>query len=171
MENALSNDKIIALHRNKYDYIAPDENTIMLSYGNDRYISTTLGLYEGSNLLKYKILEEILNDFERGYDITLAILSSDIINVIFSHLENIDNKIREESIHCIEKIATIDLGRKFIIQHDRSDDIANMIDDPIESIRKYAYLCYASLVQFREGVDYLLNKHLIPRLVDKIDTE
>ena len=46
-----------------------------------------------------------------------------------------------------------------------------MIDDPIESIRKFAYLCFISLVDFREGVDYLLNKHLIPRLIDKIDTE
>ena len=79
MEANLSNDRQIALHRNKYDYVDVPPNTLMFAYEEDRYHKMTSELKSSSNILKLKTLEEINEDFRRGDSIVLCLKSSDLL--------------------------------------------------------------------------------------------
>jgi hypothetical protein len=95
MEDYLSNDRIISFHRSRPDYQPPPDNTLMFAYGDRRYEKFTYELTFVSNVLKLKILKELSEDFHRADCITLAILSSDLLNVTMEHLMNEDDQIRE----------------------------------------------------------------------------
>jgi len=61
----------------------------------------TFELYHEDDILKLKTLEEINEDFRRGDNINLALLSSDLLSVLVGHYKNEDNGIREMSSRAV----------------------------------------------------------------------
>lgn len=95
MEDLLSHDRIISYHRSRPDYKPSPENTLQFAYGDRRYEKFAFDLTYVSNILKLKILNELTDDFHRGDNVTLALLSSDLLNVLINHLIDENNEIRQ----------------------------------------------------------------------------
>ena len=95
MEDQLSNDRIISSHRNKYDYQESPQDTLQFAYGDRRYDKMARDMEEVSNVLKLKILNEINEDFRRADFVTLAILSSHLIQNLIQHFKDHNDEIRE----------------------------------------------------------------------------
>lgn len=95
MEVHLSNDRIIAYHRNRKDYVDAPENTLRFAYGDSRYEKMTKDLVCETDILKLKTLEEINEDFRRSDFINLALMSSDLLSVLVDHLRDKTDSIRE----------------------------------------------------------------------------
>lgn len=51
MEENLTFDRLIAMHRNKYDYVECPENTLRMAYGDRRYVKMTYELYNSGDTL------------------------------------------------------------------------------------------------------------------------
>ena len=95
MESTLTNDRLIAFHRNKQDYEPSPPNSLQFAYGDRRYVKMTYELHNEPDELKQKTLEEINEDLARGDNINLILLSSDLTTVIIKHFLHSNGKIRE----------------------------------------------------------------------------
>ena len=96
MEELLSPDRLISYHRTRQDYKSPPENTLMFAYGDRRYEKFAYELSFVSDILKLKTLREITEDFHRADYVTLALLSSKLLEVLIEHFKEMKNsEIRE----------------------------------------------------------------------------
>lgn len=95
MENKLENDRLISSHRNKSDYQESPENSLQFAYQHRRFDKFTLELARASDVLKTKVLTELNEDVRQADKINLMLLSSDILTVLISLLQNPDDTIRE----------------------------------------------------------------------------
>ena len=66
----------------------------MFAYGDLRYNKMAREIFDESDTLKIKTLTELNEDFRRSDFITLALMSSDILNVLVHFLTHDSAKIR-----------------------------------------------------------------------------
>ena len=95
MEERISNDRQIASHCIRQGYKPSPENTLQLAYGDHRYENFAYELSYVSDILKLKTLKEISEDFHGGDNITLALLSSQLLEVLIEHFDNKNDEIRK----------------------------------------------------------------------------
>jgi len=171
MEVHLSNDRIIAYHRNRKDYVDAPENTLRFAYGDNRYEKMTKDLVCETDILKLKTLEEINEDFRRSDFINLALMSSDLLSVLVDHLRDKTDSIRELASRAIVQVCSLKFGRDKIMEKAYIHHIAELIDDPQASIRTNAYLAMNNLAEFRDGAEHILAAEKLPSFVDKLIEE
>ena len=63
MNEHLSSDQLIGHHRSRQDYEASPDNSLQFGYGDHRYVKFTYELLNESDILKEKILNEVIQDF------------------------------------------------------------------------------------------------------------
>ena len=125
MEETLSNDRFISLHRNQIDPIPNPMSTLTFAYGNLRYGNLLLinflemldqGLKSDDDLLRTKVLVEINEDFHQADKLNFALESSILQSLLtcFSHKEA---NIRELASRAVLKIANTEMGRVVFIQN------------------------------------------------------
>lgn len=86
---------MIAYHRNREDYEPQPPECLQFAYGDRRYVKMASQIADSVDVLKLKNLEEINEDLYRNLlfshradFITLALLSSDILDILVKHLSN-----------------------------------------------------------------------------------
>lgn len=82
MEALLSNDRQIAMHRNKLDFLEAPPNSLQFGFGDRRFEKMSREMSNYSDTLKLKTLHEINEDFRRSDQITLALMSSNAMPVL-----------------------------------------------------------------------------------------
>ena len=60
MNEHLTSDRLIGLHRSREDYIESPVNSIQFAYGDHRYTKMTYELLNEDDILKEKILKQII---------------------------------------------------------------------------------------------------------------
>ncbi|CAD8075607.1 unnamed protein product [Paramecium primaurelia] len=171
MEFKLRNEQMIAYHRNREDYEPQPEDCLQFAYGDRRYVKMTNQIFASEDVLKLKNLEEINEDFHRGDFITLALLSSDILDVLMSHLSNSHEQIRELSSSAIVLISSIKFGRDKIMEKCYVPTIMKLLNDQIVNIRKNGYSSLLNMTEFQQGVDHVYSQGILVPLVNKLVEE
>ncbi|EGR29633.1 rtdr1-prov protein, putative [Ichthyophthirius multifiliis] len=171
MENHLSNDRIISYHRNKLDYIESPENSLQFAFGDRRYEKMARQLVQETDILKLKILTEINEDFRRSDFINLALLSSDILEVLIKHFQDKSQNIRELASRSIVQVCSLNYGRDRIIEKAHIHNICSLIDDNVSQIRTNSYNAMLNLAEYRIGAEHILIAEKLPLFVDKLIEE
>ncbi len=63
MNEHISSDRLIGFHRAKEDYIESPLNSLQFAYGDHRYTKMTYELLREDDILKEKILKQVIEDF------------------------------------------------------------------------------------------------------------
>ena len=82
-----------------------------------------------------------------------------------------DDTIRELSSHAVLLTAQTELGRVTIVANDLVKIVAELFDDSVTQIRDNAYSCLINLAEFTYGIKSVIDKDILPVLVDKLVAE
>jgi hypothetical protein len=104
MEFHLSNDRIIASHRDRYTPPKHPPNTLLLAYGDGKYEKMVRELGFVEDELKLKILIELNEDFRTAEKIVLACITSNMTDRLIEHFNDPNDDIRELASRAIVKI-------------------------------------------------------------------
>ena len=95
MEWTMTIDRRLAAHRDRYNPPEDPPNTLLLAYEDRRYNKMARELKDSHDILKSKILVELVQDLANGNKNVLAAMTSDIIEVLMQHLDYPNDEIRE----------------------------------------------------------------------------
>jgi len=82
-----------------------------------------------------------------------------------------DDAIRELSSRGVLLVAATEIGRVTIVQNDLVRVIADLFDDNVTQIRYNAYNCLINLAEFTYGIKAVIDKDILPTLVNKLVEE
>ena len=122
------------------------------------------------DVLKRKVLIEINEDFHQGDKVNFA-LHSGILTEMIKCFRHPNDVIRELASHAVLLVAATEIGRVTIVQNDLVKVISELFDDNITKIRNNAYNCLINLAEFTYGIKAIIDKDILPTLVQKLVDE
>jgi hypothetical protein len=170
MEETLSNSQFIAYHRNQPNPEPLPQSTLTFAYGEFKYNKMCAEMTSEDDVLIEKVLKEINEDFHQADKINFA-LTSGILTEIVRCFQHKDNSIRELASHAVLLCCTTELGRVTCVENKLIKVIAELFDDVVVQIRHNAYSALINLADFTYGVKSVIDKDILPTLVDKLVAE
>lgn len=122
------------------------------------------------NVLRTKILKEINEEFHQGDKLNAA-LDSDVLYELVRCFVEKDEVIRELASRAFILISNTEKGRYILIEDDIIPKIRELFDDSVVQIRSNAYKAMINVAEFTFGIDSIINKNIIPVLIDKLVQE
>ena len=123
------------------------------------------------NVLRTKILIELNEDFHFGDRVVEALKSSQIIEELMRGMKDKDEKIRELSSHAVLLVGKCELGKVTLVEKGYVLNISDLMDDSVVAIRRNSYNCLLEVVEYRQGIDSVIEFGIIQILVDKLILE
>lgn len=82
-----------------------------------------------------------------------------------------DEKIRELSSHAVLLLGKCELGKVTLVEKGYILNISDLMDDAVVAIRSNSYNCLLEVVEYRLGIDSVIEFGIIQILVDKLILE
>lgn len=184
-------DRLLADHRNRYTPPESPPNTFLPAYEDKRFnkMSRQLGFVEqkkgnpdlivgefqdpqdSHNVLKSKILIELVQDLVDGNKAVLSVMTSDIIAVLVEHLEDPNHEIRELTSQALAQYCKIMKTREIIQEQQVPAKLKDRIHDPVVEIRRNTYIAMLAICRTVEGAQSLIQIDMVKTLVDKLAVE
>jgi hypothetical protein len=116
--------------------------------------------------LKEKVLKEINEDYHQADKINFS-LQSGLLDECIRCFKHPNDSIRELASHAVLLVAATEMGREKIIGDDLIMPISDLFDDKVTQIRNNAYSALINLAEFTAGVKAIIDKDILPILVEK----
>lgn len=185
MERFLSNDRLIALHRNRLDLTPFEVDKLYIGYEDAKYQQFWLHLAKQSldlNMVK-KVILECYNMLQNGEEVyKFALRNPVLFDTIMNYMQHFKsepedpcNKFYEETrvlaSMCFKQFCKVLVVKEKMHVCKYIEDIYLSFDDDVEDVRVNVYLGLIYYAQSRYGIDSLLVNTILEKIVKKITEE
>jgi len=170
MEEKLSYDRFMTLHRNQVNPVPHPKSTLTFAYGNLRYDMLDKSLKSKDDVLRKKVLIEINEDFHQADKLNSS-LETELLVQLVACFQDKNHEIRELASRAILKVAGTEMGRVIFVSNNLIEVTATLFFDEVKKIRENAYRTLLNLSEFTFGCQAVIDADVLRVLVDKLTSE
>jgi hypothetical protein len=146
------------------------KSTLTFAYGDFKYNKMCEEMKTTDNILKEKVLKEINEDYHQADKVNFS-LQSGLLDECIKCFKHDDNSIRELASHAVLLACATEMGRCKTVEDDLVEPISELFDDIVPQIRDNAYSALLNLSEFTFGIKAIIDKDILPILVEKLVAE
>ncbi|TRY65371.1 hypothetical protein DNTS_013774 [Danionella cerebrum] len=110
---------------------------------------------------------DLVHDHERAYEA----IHGGCMEKLKVLLQDEDSFVRIKTTEVLYVLASHSTGREALLRYDIVSPLANLLEDPEISCRKNMHQTLKRIAEFPLGAVFMVNKGLVPRLVQKVSDE